>query len=346
MTALGMIGCGNWGANWVRTLASMAGVQLRWCCDLNEERLAQIRQQFPQVRTTTRVADVLADPVVAGLVMATPPATHFDLADRALAAGKHVLVEKPMTLASADALALTRRARALRRVLMVGHLLEYHPAIRFIQQLIARGELGEVQEIHSQRLNQASSHSQEDAWWSLAPHDISVAVRLLGSPRAVRCRGRWGLKQPTADVVFATLYFPNGRRAHMHVSQLHTHKTRKITVVGSKQTIVFDDTLPAGKVVIHSRGCRDTIVPALEATAPLLCEASHFIDCIRSHATPLSDGAAGARTVAVLEQGQRSLKTGRTIAIPPRNDLPIHRLARKRETMTRDELRCAALLPR
>ena len=337
MTAIGMIGCGSWGSNWVRTLAAMPDVELRWCCDLNEGLLARTRQQFPQVRTTSNIAEVFGDPTLDGVVLATIAPTHFDLARRALEAGKHVMVEKPMTLQTADAVELNRIARERRRVLMVGHLLEYHPALLYIKQMIDSGELGEVLYIYSQRLNLGKVRSDENAWWSLAPHDVSVALRLLGSnPVSVQCRGQNVVQKTVADVVFATLEFPGGKLAHIHVSWLDPHKTRKVTVVGSKRMIVFDDTLPAYKVTVHDKGFRlnqkldsyadwitltqgDIIVPKIDATEPLLKEAKHFVECIRKGMKPISDGESGAVNVAVLEHGQRSLDTGAIVRLPVLN---------------------------
>ncbi|HEV3261789.1 MAG TPA: Gfo/Idh/MocA family oxidoreductase, partial [Gemmataceae bacterium] len=255
MTAIGMIGAGNWGSNWIRTLATMPDVELRWCCDLNEASLDQVRRQFPHVQTTTRADDVLADKAVEGVVIATIAPTHFDVARRAIEAGKHVMVEKPMTLTTADAAALTALARLRGRVLMVGHLLEYHPAVLYIKDMIDSGELGEVYYLYSQRLNLGTVRTDENSWWSLAPHDISVACRLLtGCPLSVQCRGQDVVQPGIADVVFATLEFPAGRIAHVHVSWLDPHKTRKLTVVGSRKMVVFDDTLPAYKVTVYDKG--------------------------------------------------------------------------------------------
>jgi predicted dehydrogenase len=335
MTAIGVIGCGSWGSNWVRTLAAMPVAQLRWCCDLNESLLAQTKRQFPQVRTTTSFDDLLHDPCLMGIVVATTAPTHFHLARRALEAGKHVLVEKPLALKCADALALHRQAQARQRVLMVGHLLEYHPGMLYIDQMIKSGELGEVHYLYSQRLNLGTIRSDENAWWSLAPHDIGVALRLSGSwPVSVQCRGQNVAQETVADVVFGILEFPGGRLAHIHVSWLDPHKTRKLTVVGSKRMVVFDDTLAAYKVTVHDKGFRfnqkmepyarwitvtqgDIIIPKIDATEPLVREAKQFIECIRTGAKPISDGESGAQVVAVLEHGQRSLETGETVAIPP-----------------------------
>ncbi|GIW79549.1 MAG: oxidoreductase [Gemmatales bacterium] len=328
MTSIGMIGAGRWGSNWIRTLAALPGVNLRWCCDVNQASLDRVRRQFPAVATTPDLADLLDDGSLDGVVIATSAPTHFEVASRALQAGKHVLIEKPMTLTTAEAHALNRLARDARRVLMVGHLLEYHPAINLIQNMIASGELGDIYYIYLQRLNLGTVRSDENAWWSLAPHDISVACRLFGDmPLSVQCRGQNIVQPGIADVVFATLEFPGSRLAHIHVSWLDPHKTRKLTVVGSKKMVVFDDTLPAYKVAVYDKGFRlnqafpsnadwitmrqgDVVMPKHETTEPLVCEARHFIECIRTGCQPISDGESGTRVVSVLEYGDRSLQAG------------------------------------
>lgn len=328
MTVIAMMGAGAWGSNWVRTLATMPEVELRWVCDLNAASLERVRRQFPQVRVTSRMEDVFEDPGVQGLVIATFAPTHFDVARRALEAGKHVMVEKPMTLNREDAVALTELAERRGRMLMVGHLLEYHPAILYIKDMMDSGELGDIYYIYSQRLNLGTVRTDENAWWSLAPHDIAVACRLLnGCPLAVQCRGQNVVQPGIADFVFATLEFPEGRIAHIHVSWLDPHKTRKLTVVGSRKMVTFDDTLPAYKVTVYDKGFQlkegisnytdwitmrqgDIVVPKIDGTEPLLREARHFVECVRKGCRPVSDGESGTMVVSVLEYGQHSLERG------------------------------------
>jgi predicted dehydrogenase len=336
MTALGVVGAGNWGSNWIRTLAALPEVDLRWCCDLNAKSLDRVRKQFPQVKTTSNLSDLLEDKDLEGLVIATIAPTHLDVASKALEAGKHVMVEKPMTLVTSDSVRLVKLARLRNRVLMVGHLLEYHPATLFIKNMIDSGELGEVYYIYSQRLNLGTVRSDENAWWSLAPHDISVACRLLSDwPLSVQCRGQNVVQPDIADVVFATLEFPKGRIAHMHVSWLDPHKTRKLTVVGSRKMVVFDDTLPGYKVTVYDKGFQikqkidsyadwismrqgDIVIPKIDSAEPLQREAKHFVDCIRKQMQPVSGGESGMQVVAVLEHGQKSLEQkGQVVPIPP-----------------------------
>jgi predicted dehydrogenase len=336
MTVLGMIGAGRWGSNWLRALAGLAETELRWCCDVSPACLDKVRQQFPGVKTTTALDDLLSDRTLAGVVIASIAPTHFEVARRALLAGKHVMVEKPMTLTTLEAGQLTELARRQQRILMVGHLLEYHPVVRHIKHMIDSGALGEVYFLYSQRLNLGTIRSDEDAWWSLAPHDISVACRLFGStPLSIQCRGQNIVHPKVADVVFATLEFPRGRLAQFHVSWLDPHKSRKLTVVGSRQCAVFDDTAEH-KLVVHDKGFSrapgaggapdiitlrqgGTQLPKVDTTEPLTLEAQHFADCIRTGKRPLSDGEAGTMVVAVLEHGQRSLERGGEVIPIPAN---------------------------
>jgi predicted dehydrogenase len=329
MTNVGMIGAGRWGGNWIRTLAGLPNTQLRWVCDVSPASLERVRQQFPHVKTTTRLDDLLEDVTLDGIVIATIAPTHFDVARKALWAGKHVMVEKPMTLTTADAIELTGLAHRLHRVLMVGHLLEYHPIIRHIRGMIESGELGEVSYLYQQRLNLGTIRADENAWWSLAPHDISVANRLLGAaPISVQCRGQNIVNPNVADVVFAALEYPGGKLAHVHVSWLDPQKSRKLVVVGSRKMVIFDDTAEqklvvtdkgfekAGEIITLRQG--ESVAPKLGAAEPLALEAQHFVDCIRTGARPISDGEAGTQVVSVLEHGQRSLdRGGAIVAIPP-----------------------------
>jgi predicted dehydrogenase len=338
MTTVGMIGAGRWGFNWVRTLAALPDVALRWCCDVSPASLEKVRGQFPNVATTTRLEELLSDMALDAVVIATVAPTHYDVARQTLLAGKHVLVEKPMTLTAADAHRLTELAERQQRVLMVGHLLEYHPVVHRLRQMIDAGELGEVTYLVSQRLNLGTIRADENAWWSLAPHDISVANRLFGAaPLSVQCRGQAIVRPGIADVVFATLEYPGGRLAHFHVSWLDPHKSRTLTVVGARKMAVFDDTA-AQKLVVHDKGfvhAQGNVtlrqggieVPAIDSVEPLACEAEHFIDCVRSGRRPISDGESGALVVSVLEYGQRSLERGGAVVDIPQTEASVCRLA-------------------
>ena len=328
MISVGMVGAGRWGGNWIRTLNALPGTQLRWVCDVSPASLDKIKQQFPNVQTTTRLEDLLEDKSLDGMVIATIAPTHFDVASKALNAGKHVMVEKPMTLTTRDALALNDLAQRLHRVLMVGHLLEYHPIIRHIRGMIDSGDLGEVYYLYQQRLNLGTIRADENAWWSLAPHDISVANRLLGAaPISVQCRGQNIVNANIADVVFAALEYPGGKLAHVHVSWLDPQKSRKVVVIGSRKMVIFDDAASekflvldkgfqkSGEIVTLRQGNATT--PTIDAAEPLTLEAQHFVECIRTGARPISDGIAGAQVVSVLEYGQRSLEQGGAVVPIP-----------------------------
>ena len=335
MTGIALIGTGNWGGNWLRTLVRMPEVSLRWCCDLNENLLAKVREQFPSVPTTTSFDEVIRDPATQGVVIASIAPTHFPLAKRALEAGKHVMVEKPMTLTAAEAVELNRVAVSNRRVLMVGHLMEYHPAIPAIRELIASGELGDIRRIESRRSNHGILRTDENAWWSLAPHDVSIAVRLMGDwPESVQCEGQNIVQSNVADVVGGTLRFPGGRVARIDVSWYDPSKIREVKVYGSRKWVVFNDMLPwEQKVTVYDSGF-DVNPPALppaprvtirkggsyqlklDTTEPLVAEARHFAECVRTNSRPISDGESGVAVVAVLECGQKSLESGRKVAIP------------------------------
>lgn len=340
MTSIGLVGAGNWGFNWARTLAKLPEVEFRWCCDLNQNSLNKIAQQFITT-TTTSYHDLLNDPTLDGIVLASSAPTHYPLAKQALEAGKHLLVEKPITLSASDARDLVHLANEAGKILMVGHLMEYHPAIKYIQEMIRKGELGEIQYLYSQRLNLGTVRQDENAWWSLAPHDISIACRLFGqSPTTVQCRGQGVIQHSVHDVIFATLSFGAGSLAHVHVSWLDPHRTRKLTVVGSKQMVSFDDTSPNYKVTVYDKNITRTphlesyadwihmhqgnvVQPHIPGTEPLVEEARHFVHCMETGERPISDGWSGLQVVSVLEAGEKSLQEdGTKVILPP----PDHRL--------------------
>ena len=329
MTTIGMIGAGRWGGNWIRTLAALPNTQLRWVCDVSPASFENICRRFPHVQTTTRLDDLLEDATLDGVVVATIAPTHYEVARKAILAGKHVMVEKPLTLSTTDAVELTELAHRRHRILMVGHLLEYHPVIRQIRRMVECGELGEVHYLYQQRLNLGTIRADENAWWSLAPHDISVANRILGAaPVSVQCRGQSIVNANVADVVFAVLEYPGSKLAHVQVSWLDPHKSRKLVVVGSRKMVIFDDAAEQ-KLIVLDKGFQkngeiitlrqgEATAPKPEAAEPLALEAHHFVDCIRTGARPISDGAAGTLVVSVLEHGQRSLDQGGAIVpIPP-----------------------------
>jgi predicted dehydrogenase len=327
--SVAVVGCGYWGPNLVRNFARVQNGQLVALCDLNEVRLKHLKSVCPSAEATKDYQALLASADLDAVVLATPVRQHFPMAMAALEAGKHVYVEKPLCLQSSQARELIDVAESRHLVLMVGHLLEYHPAIQYLQNLIARGGLGEVYYIYSQRLNLGQVRSDENALWSLAPHDISVANFLFGDrPESVTATGQAFLQSDVHDVVFLTLRYPRGRLAHVQVSWLDPHKTRQLTVVGSQRMAVFNDMDPSEKVRLYDKGVYwddsshpgpelgirlrfgDVQIPWLEATEPLLLECQHFIDCVRNHTRPRSDGWDGLRVIEVLEAADESLRQG------------------------------------
>jgi predicted dehydrogenase len=324
-TRLALVGTGDWGSNWLRLLARLPEVDLAWVCDRDEARLAKARGVAPGARATRDVAEVLADPELRGVVLASSAPTHAELAGMALKAGKDVLVEKPMTLSLADAERLKAQAEQGGRILMAGHLLLYHPAVEMMHALMRSGEIGEPYYLCSQRVNLGKVRRDENALWSFAPHDIAVALHLFDDvPVDVAARGACYLQPGIEDVVFLSLRFPRDRMAHIHVSWLDPHKIRRVTLVASKKMVVFDDMEPSEKIRIHDKSIQavghvpfeqalsvrsgDITVPQVPGGEPLEKECRHFLECIATRQQPRSGGAHGALTVRVLEAAQASLK--------------------------------------
>jgi predicted dehydrogenase len=322
-----IIGAGYWGKNLVRNFATAGHCHLRYVCDLNESVLQMHQRSFPFINITRDVEAVLNDETVQAVAIATPVPTHFELAGRALAAGKHVYVEKPLTLRAAEARQLIEQAKQAERKLMVGHLLEYHPAVTYLKDMLEKGQLGQPYYMYTQRVNLGIVRQNENAWWSLAPHDISVVCYLLGSePVSVAAHGQCYLQKGIEDVVFATIKFADGKMAHLHCSWLDPHKIRKMTVVGPEKMVTFDDMEATEKIRIYDKGAAvkhdittsyadiislrfgDIVIPKVPAGEPLSLECRHFIDCVRANRPVRSDGADGLRVVQVLEAGQESIK--------------------------------------
>jgi predicted dehydrogenase len=322
-----LVGIGAWGRNLARNYAQMPGAELRWICDRDPRRLADASRNFPHAMCTPDYARVLADPELDAVVIAASAVAHFALARQALMAGKDVYVEKPLVLDVADGEELIRLAAERNRILMVGHLLEYHPVVLKLRDMIRAGELGRVLYVYSQRLNLGTVRQDENALWSLAPHDISSILFMLDQlPTDVSARGQCYVQRGIEDVVFMNMDFGGQAMAHIHVSWLDPHKIRRITVVGSKRMAVFDDAEGSEKLRIYDKGAHlpdeydtyaastglrfgDITIPYFKATEPLRLECQHFLECVRTRAQPVSDGHDGLRVVKVLEAAQRSLKS-------------------------------------
>ena len=325
---LGVVGLGGWGKNVVRSFGRAKGCELAYICDSDPQALQLHGRLFPQAQMTDRYDAILRDDRVDAVALATPAPLHYEMARAALLAGKHVYVEKPMTLTSAHAEDLVGIAERAGRKLMVGHLLEYHPAVALIKEQIQSGALGDIYYMYCQRLNLGVIRSNENAFWSLAPHDISIILYLFEmEPDRITANGACFLQPGIHDVVFANLGFPDGRMAQIHVSWLDPDKERRMVVVGSKKMLAFDDMQASEKIRIFDKGARvqdyvtgaaqaiqvrhgDIQVPYIESREPLDLETQHFIDCILHDTPPRSDGRDGLRVVRILEEVDRLLNPG------------------------------------
>jgi predicted dehydrogenase len=322
---VGVVGLGYWGPNLARNLAAIAGCELRWLCDPDAQAREKLASLFPGARPTGELTELLEDPELDAVVLATPVATHAELAMRVARAGKHCFVEKPLATNAADAEAAVTAAAEAGRILMIGHLLEYHPAVARLKQLIDEDELGSLYYLYGNRLNLGVLRANENALWSLGAHDVSVVLHLIGEePEECLAHGASYVREGVQDVVFCYLRFPSGIVAHLHLSWLDPHKERRLTVVGARRMATFDDMLVEGKLAVYDKGfdedtrswgeyitrSGDMFSPHIPNAEPLRLECEHFVECIRSGATPRSDGNSGVRVVRVLERLQRSLEEG------------------------------------
>jgi len=324
---LAQLGCGYWGPNLLRNFSALANSRVKYVVDASAERRNFVQNNFPQTKTLETHQPALDDPEIDAVVIATPAATHFELALAALQAGKHVFVEKPMATKAAEVDELARCAKERGLVVMVGHTFIYNSAVRYVKKMIDAGDLGEIRYIYSQRLNLGRIRSDIDALWNFAPHDISIIQYWLGdaTPLSVSRRGMAYMQDGIDDVVFLSLTYPGKIMANIHVSWLDPQKVRKMIVVGSKKMVVYDD-IADDKIAIYDKGIDrravlgehmdfdnpraaqfsyrsgDILLPQVKFTEPLRVEAEHFIDCIKNETTPLT-GLAHARTVvSILEQ--------------------------------------------
>ena len=320
MTAIrvGHAGLGYWGPNLARNFAELA--DLRWLCDLSTDLLADAGSRFPGARTTTSFAEMLADPELEAVSIATPVVTHYELAKEALLAGKHVFVEKPPAQSTVEAEELVALAEERELVFMPGYLLLYHPAVAKLAQIVGTGELGEILYLYSNRQNLGQIRRDENALWSLGAHDLSVILELVGEePVEAWARGESFLRQGVEDVVFCFLRFPSGIVAHMHLSWLDPHKMRKLTVVGRDKMAVFDDMEPERKLTVYDKGpvlrpasewqvrTGDIHIPSLGSEEPLRVECQHFLDLIDTRVSGSAAALRGLGVVRTLEVLQESL---------------------------------------
>jgi predicted dehydrogenase len=324
--SIGVVGLGYWGPNLARNFDALPDAEVRWCCEADEATRARYAALYPRARFTAELEDLLGDPSLDAVVLATPVPTHAELAVRVLEAGKHCFVEKPLAQSVADAERAVAAAEGAGRVLMVGHLLEYHPAVAKLKEIVDADELGAIHYIYSNRLNLGQLRADENALWSLGAHDVSVILRLAGEePHELSAHGESYMREGIEDVVFAFLRFPSGLAAHLHLSWLDPHKERRFTVVGAKRMATFDDMDLERKLTVYDKGfdesadsygeyitrSGDIWSPRVPNAEPLRLEAAHFVECVREGRTPLSDGRSGLRVVRVLEALQRELEASR-----------------------------------
>ena len=319
-----VIGAGYWGINHVRNFHELEALSV--VCDASDVMLEKVKAGYPGVTVQTDARAILDDPAINAVVIATPAETHYELATRAIEAGKDVLVEKPLTLDVAEGERLVRLAGERGAILMVGHLLEYHPAVLRLRQLIESGELGTLRYVYSNRLNLGKVRREENILWSFAPHDIAIILRMVGaSPARVSAIGGAYLQPRIADVTVTNIEFRSGVRAHVFVSWLHPYKEQRLVVVGSKKMAVFDDVRKSDKLLIYDQGVEivngqpvtrknEGIAEQIEGEEPLRRQCLQFLECIQTRRKPITDGETGLRVLRVLDAAERSL-TGNGIPI-------------------------------
>lgn len=329
---VGAIGYGYWGPNLIRNFIEIPSSVVVAVADLDKDRLTHVQERHPQVAVTTQNYRDLFDLDLDAVIVATPPTTHYAIVRECLENGLHVLVEKPLTLESADARELIRIAEAHDRILMVGHTFEYNSAVRALKQMIDSGELGEIQYIDAVRVSLGLFSSHLNVIWDLAPHDISIMLYLLGcEPLSVTAQGNRCVQDGIEDVAYLTMRFPQNILTHMRLSWLDPRKTRCITVVGSKKMVIYDDVESQEKLKVYDKRVDairhtdtygefhfayhygDVVSPYIRLDEPLRVECSHFLDCILEGKTPLSDGESGLRVVQIIEAAQRSLQNGNEV---------------------------------
>lgn len=326
MVNVAVIGTGDWGPNLVRNFYQLSNLKI--VCDIDDKNLFKIQNSYSNVKVTKDSNEIFNSEDLNAVCIAVSTEHHYKLAKRSLLSGKHTFVEKPLCLSSKHSKDLIETANKQNLVLMVGHLLLYHPVVRRLKSYIEDGEFGDIQYIYSTRVNLGQVRKTEDALWEFAPHDISVILYLLDSkPDYVTAVGEAYLQPNICDVVFLTLRFPNKVMAHIHVSWLDPRKIRKMTVVGNRKMGVFDDMEPQEKLRIYDKGIDfkpsftpyqeslalrvgDIYIPKVASGEPLKIECQHFIDCIREKKKPISDGENGLVVVKILESAGKSLKSG------------------------------------
>ncbi len=320
---IGIIGAGNWGINLVRNFCKILGTQNIIVSDSDKQKLALVETEYTGIKTFLDPDKIISNNEVKAVVISTPAETHYEIAKKALLSGKHVFVEKPLALEVEKAEELVHIAKDSELTLMVDHLLVYHPVVCKIKELIDKGDLGQIYYLYSQRLNLGVVRSRENVLWSLGPHDISVFLYLLNDfPSRIEASGGIYVQESKKieDAVFLHLNFSSGIDANAHLSWLDPHKTRRITIVGDKKMIVFDDMEPRNKLAIFDKGVEwtekggisvrygDICLPSIPLYEPLKAACEHFIHCVETGERPKSDGNRGIEVLKVLRKAQVSLE--------------------------------------
>ncbi|MDO8885560.1 Gfo/Idh/MocA family oxidoreductase [Candidatus Oleimmundimicrobium sp.] len=331
MIKIGLIGCGTWGRNYIRNFEHLDDVKMYACCDFVEKNLKHSKRVLPTIKTYCNPEDLIADDEIDAIIIATPAKTHFDLAKKCLNSGKHVLVEKPLTLTSKESKTLIELAKKQDKILMVGHIMEFNPAVVRLKEIIDSRELGNIYYMYLNRTNLGRIREDVNVMWDLAPHDISIVNYLIGQePKRVSAKGESYIVESTEDVVFLLMEFESNILASIHVSWLDPCKLRRTTVIGDKKMAVFDDTENVDKIRIYDRGVTynpkterefedfgsfqlaykygDIHIPQLQLSEPLKNQCTHFVECIKTGNKPKTDGENGLRVVEVLAAAQKSLE--------------------------------------
>jgi predicted dehydrogenase len=330
-TTIGVIGCGYWGPNLLRNFAENETAQLRWICDLDEKRLGAMGRRYPAARTTTDYRTLIADADLDAVAVVTPVATHFQIAKEALAAGKHVLIEKPLTATVREAEELVALAEKNRRVLMVDHTFVYTGAVRKMKEILTKGELGDLLYFDSVRINLGLFQRDINVLWDLAPHDLSIMDYLIDrQPEGVSALGSCHIEPGIENIAYLVMRFADDFIAHFHFNWLAPVKIRRTLIAGARKMILYDDIEPTEKVRVYDKGVTanrigdreadyqtlvsyrtgDVWAPKLDATEALHHVVAEFLDSIRERRKPLTDGEAGLRVVRILEAAQQSIKQG------------------------------------
>jgi len=327
---VGVIGCGYWGPNLIRNFNDSVHTDIHSVCDLIRERLDSIRIRYPQVKITEDYRDILKDDNIEAVAIATPVSSHYKIVSDALKAGKHVLVEKPLTTNVKEAESLVNLAAKKGLVLLVDHIFIYTNAIRKIKDYLAKGELGEMYYFDSVRINLGLFQHDINVIWDLAPHDLAVMDHLISEqPISITATGSSHTPSRYEDVAYITLQFKSSFIAHFHVNWMSPVKIRKIIIGGSRKMLVFDDLDPSEKIKLYDKGIQvtktdknsiyqslvqyrigDIYSPSIDSTEALKAVIDHFADCINNNKTPVTDGKAGLRVVRLLEAADKSLKKG------------------------------------